>query len=240
MSFFGTLLGGVGGFLLGGPSGAAIGAGLGGAIDASNAASQAASTSNAAQQAALDLQKRMYEEGVARRKVYGDIGLEFTNRLAGMLRGGPEAAQQFLQMDPGYGFRMSEGLKALDRQAAARGGLISGGALKAAQRYGQDVASQEFGNAFNRYGQFAALGPSSADITNELGRQYSQQASGTYGQMGDTAANALLAGQGLRQSSYGGMANLLGRMYPQGMATAGMGMPSVIPNTVPDITERNW
>jgi hypothetical protein len=55
-----------------------------------------------------------------------------------------------LQADPGYGFRLSEGLKALERSAAARGGLLSGGTGKALTRYGQDMASQEFGNAFNR------------------------------------------------------------------------------------------
>ena len=53
--------------------------------------------------------------------------------------------------DPGYGFRLSEGQKSLDRAAAARGGLISGSALKAATRYGQDMGSQEYTNAFNRY-----------------------------------------------------------------------------------------
>ena len=61
------------------------------------------------------------------------------------------------QEDPGYAFRMSEGLKALDRTAAARGGLISGSALKAASRYGQDMASQEYQNAFNRYNQNRAF-----------------------------------------------------------------------------------
>lgn len=55
-----------------------------------------------------------------------------------------------LQADPGYQFRLQEGLKALDRQAAARGGLISGAALKASQRYGQDLASQEYGAAYGR------------------------------------------------------------------------------------------
>lgn len=55
------------------------------------------------------------------------------------------------QQDPGYAFRLSEGQKLLDRSAAARGGLISGGALKAATRYGQDMGSQEFQNAYNRY-----------------------------------------------------------------------------------------
>ena len=57
------------------------------------------------------------------------------------------------QQDPGYAFRLSEGLKALDRTAAARGGLISGSAMKGAMRYGQDMASQEYQNAFNRYNQ---------------------------------------------------------------------------------------
>jgi hypothetical protein len=55
------------------------------------------------------------------------------------------------QADPGYAFRLQEGLKSLDRQAAARGGLISGAALKASQRYGQDVASQEYQKAYDRY-----------------------------------------------------------------------------------------
>jgi hypothetical protein len=71
----------------------------------------------------------------------------------------PEAfkftAENF-QADPGYGFRLSEGLKALERSAAARGGLLSGGTGKALTRFGQEMASQEFGNAygraFNEYG----------------------------------------------------------------------------------------
>jgi hypothetical protein len=55
------------------------------------------------------------------------------------------------QTDPGYAFRLSEGMKALDRTAASRGGLLSGATLKGAQRYGSDLASQEYGNAYNRF-----------------------------------------------------------------------------------------
>jgi len=55
------------------------------------------------------------------------------------------------QADPGYAFRLSEGMKALDRTAAARGGLLSGATLRGAQRYGSDLASQEYGNAYNRF-----------------------------------------------------------------------------------------
>ena len=124
------------------------------------------------QDKALQLQQRMYEEGVARQQPFLTGGTEDYNRLRALMTGGPEAAQQFLQMDPGYGFRLSEGLKALDRQAAARGGLISGGALKAAQRYGQDVASQEFGNAYNRLAGLAGVGQTATGAMGNAASQF--------------------------------------------------------------------
>jgi hypothetical protein len=60
------------------------------------------------------------------------------------------SAEDF-QADPGYEFRLAEGQKALDRSAAASGKLFSGGTLKANTRYNQDFASNEYGNAFNRF-----------------------------------------------------------------------------------------
>jgi hypothetical protein len=56
------------------------------------------------------------------------------------------------QKDPGYEFRHSdEGEKGRNRAAAARGGLVSGAALKELDRYDQDYASGEFSNAYNRF-----------------------------------------------------------------------------------------
>ena len=57
----------------------------------------------------------------------------------------------FSQDDPSYQFRMAEGMKALERSAAARGGATGGAALKAITRYGQDYASTEYGKAFERF-----------------------------------------------------------------------------------------
>ena len=51
---------------------------------------------------------------------------------------------------PGYQFRKEEGQRGVENSAAARGGLLSGAALKAIQRYGQDFASNEYGNWFNQ------------------------------------------------------------------------------------------
>ena len=113
------------------------------------------------------------------------------------------------QADPGYAFRLAEGQKALDRQAAARGGLISGGALAAAQRYGQEMGSQEFTNAYNRYqtNRAAQLNP----LQSMAGM--GQTSVGQLGQAGQNyatgAGEALTSGAAARASGYVGQANAL-------------------------------
>jgi hypothetical protein len=105
----------------------------------------------------------MYGEQKALQKPFVDAGVTAQNRLMDVLGlSGNTGAADYgsanknftpsdLTTDPSYQFRLSEGLKALDRQAAMRGGLISGGALKATPDYGPQSASQEYQNAFNRY-----------------------------------------------------------------------------------------
>jgi hypothetical protein len=60
--------------------------------------------------------------------------------------------------DPGYQFRFEEGQRALDRGAAARGGLLSGGYGRKAIRYGQGFASNEYSNVYNRIANIAGMG----------------------------------------------------------------------------------
>lgn len=186
-----------------------------GAKMGSSAAKSAAATSAASADKATALQQKIYEESVARQQPFLQTGTEFFNRLAALQRGGPEAQQQFLQMDPGYGFRLSEGLKAMERGAAARGGLMSGAALKAGQRYGQDLASQEYGAAYNRLANLANVGPQAAGVMSNLGQNYASNVGNIYQQQGQTAANAALA----RGSAYSGGLNqlgyLAGRYYGQ-------------------------
>jgi hypothetical protein len=188
------------------------------------------------QDKALQLQRQMYEEGIARQQPFLQTGTEFFNQLAALQRGGPGAAQNVLQMDPGYGFRLGEGLKALERSAAARGGLLSGNMLRGAQRYGQDLASQEFGAAYNRLAGLAGVGPSAAGVMNTLGQNYAGGAGNIYGAMGQTAGQAALA----RGSVYGNVLNQLGGIggryftpsgtpatggFPSGMLPGGVGFP---------------
>ena len=120
----------------------------------------------------------------------------------------PFSMEQF-QQDPGYAFRMREGLKALDRSAAARGGLLSGNQLRGVTQFGQDLASQEYTNAFNRYQseRAARLNPlqSLAGMGQSNAATMAQQA----GQFGQNMAENQIARGNLRASGYMGAANAL-------------------------------
>jgi hypothetical protein len=108
------------------------------------------------------------------------------------------------QADPGYAFRLKEGLKALDAQAAARGGMISGAALKAAGRYGQDYASNEYANAFNRYqtNRSNQLQPLQSLMgVGQTATNATSNAAGTYGAA--AGSNALAAGNALASGAVG-------------------------------------
>jgi hypothetical protein len=194
---------------------------------------------------ALAFQKQMYEQSRADFAPYRESGTANLNQLNTLLGiGGDKSAANYgrfatadftnadflANKDPGYGFRMSEGLKAVDRQAAARGGLISGNALKASQAYGQDMASQEYGNAFNRYQTIrgntlspfqtgAAAGQSAAAMQG--------QANAAFGNAGANAAMAQSAaygafGQGA-STAYGNAGNAMGTAYGNyGQGTTGV------------------
>jgi len=52
--------------------------------------------------------------------------------------------------DPAYQFQMAEGLKGIERGAAAKGTLLTGGTLKGAMGYGQGLASTYNDKYYNR------------------------------------------------------------------------------------------
>jgi len=160
--------------------------GFGPASKQSKAVTQAANISADAQREALALQQRMYDEGVARQQPWLKAGEQALNKLIPMTDYQKFGMDQFTQ-DPGYAFRLAEGQKALDRSAAARGGLISGAALKAAGRYGQEMGSQEYMNAFNRYQtersaalnplqSLAGVGQTTANTLGAAGQNFANQA----------------------------------------------------------------
>lgn len=133
------------------------GAILGGAILSSQAAKGAASTQADAARYAADQNAAALDKQLQTAQPWVNAGEKAINQLSTMTQPGGELTQKFsyapfdYTADPGYAFRFKEGMKALNANAAARGGLISGNALRAATGYGQELSSQEYQNAFDRY-----------------------------------------------------------------------------------------
>lgn len=159
--------------------------------------------------------------------VYGTKGADGTSTLPQGLYVDPNSADfgkyardfgmSDYQADPGYAFRLKEGMKALDAQAASRGGLISGAALKAANRYGQDYASNEYANAFNRYqtNRSNQLQPLQALMgTGQTATNQTGAAAGAYGaaagnnalQAGNAQASGAIGSANAWNNAFGGVA----------------------------------
>jgi hypothetical protein len=197
-----------------------------GGRQSAKAAQSAADTSASASDRATELQREMFERNIELNKPFREAGVNALNKLVPLTEYQNFGMDQF-QADPGYAFRMSEGMKGLERSAAARGGLLSGGALKNIQRFGQDLASQEFQNAFNRYGiererrmaplqSLAGVGQTTSQQLGAAGTGFANTV-GNIGMM--NAMNQGNAGM-TRASIYGDttnqLANLAGRYYGGG------------------------
>lgn len=219
---------------------ATIGAAVVGGVMSSRAAGRAASTQADAARASAAIQaqatrdqiasqERMFERQVDLQEPFRQSGVNALGQLQSPQTQLPAAfsGQVNMMADPGYQFRLSEGMKALDRQAAARGGLISGSALRGAQRFGQDLASQEYGAAYDRalteynaqvgradtmYNRFAGQAGIGQTATNRLGgaaEQTGTNLANIIGQGATAQAGAIGAAGQARASGYMGQANAL-------------------------------
>jgi hypothetical protein len=206
---------------------------VGGAASMAGARKASKAQSKAADQAA-QVQRETFERQVELQEPFRQAGITSQNELMRLLGIGGDASaadygmltRQFrpedMQMDPGYAFRLSEGQKALERSAAARGGLLSGSMLKGAQRFGQEMGSQEYMNAFNR--AQAQLGTRLGTLGSlyGAGQASAQQIAGQAGQMGANVGNLMNQSAQARASGYMGQANALSNAL--GQAAMGYGM----------------
>jgi len=189
-------------------SGWVAGAMVVGSVVSSRASGKAASTQAASADRAADLQREQFERQVELQAPFREAGVRALPELEAASRYTPFGMEQF-QADPGYAFRMSEGMKGLERSAAARGGLLSGATLKGIQRFGQDLGSQEYTNAFNRYQternarlnplqSLAGVGQTSTNVLGAAGQS-----------MASNVGEAMGAAGQARASGYVGQANAL-------------------------------
>ena len=120
----------------------------------SQAAKSAASKQADAARYAAQLQQEQFNLTNEQQRPYREAGYSALSDITGMK---PYLTQQYTPedfaqgLDPGYQFRLQQGQEATNRMANMGGGMLSGNALRGAQDYTQGLASQEYGNAFNRF-----------------------------------------------------------------------------------------
>jgi hypothetical protein len=211
----------------------------------SKAAKSAARTQAASADYAAQLQQEQFDKQIELQAPFREAGLTAQNKLLDYMGLSPNAGGKYArdfsmadyQADPGYAFRLSEGMKGLNATAAARGGLISGNALRAATQYGQEMGSQEYQNAYNRYqtnrsnqlNPLQSLMGASQTATNTMGQagqNYANQAGEAYMGAGNARASGYVGSANAWSNAIGGATNMynqnqmMNRFFPQGGAGA--------------------
>jgi hypothetical protein len=196
------------------------------------ASKEAAKTQAASADEATQLQREMWEQQRADLGPWREAGQWALPQLQQMIRQGPGAPfrapagldprqYQFnaapfrftpptaasLANDPGYQFRLQTGQRALEGSAAARGGLLSGGAMRGLTEFGQQLGSQEYQQAYGRALGENQLGYGRALAGNEL--RYSRDLAANQDQY-QRALQQWQLGQGLQQQQYNRLSGLAG------------------------------
>jgi hypothetical protein len=184
-------------------AGAAV-VGAGASIVAGN---KAAKAQTKAADASIAEQRREYDQDRADLAPWRTAGASALSKLSAAyglngtptVTGGPTNPDGTVNSDayggffasPGYQWRLSEGLKAIDRGAAARGQLGSGATIKAEQRYGEGLAASEYDAWASRLQQMAGVGQAATNTTVAAGQNAAS-----------TISNNLIASGNARASSY--------------------------------------
>jgi hypothetical protein len=203
---------------------------VGGAAVQAGAAGKASKAQQAAARRGQDLAGQSYQQARQDWQPYATAGSQGLNMLMAGIGDGRtgDLTRRFsmddFTKDPGYDFRMGEGTKAVEGGAAARGGLLSGAAAKALTRYSQGFASNEYGNAYNRYNQdqsnrynrLLGITGIGQNATNNMGvatSRYGDQMVGLNSAAGN-AESAGIIGQGNAMSGMiGGIGNTVADAY---------------------------
>jgi len=172
----------------------------------------------------LKLQREIWEKQQADYKPYLEQGTYGINTLGNLMKSGAGqlnnpldlylkskglSGGQFNTNNPAYQFQLKQGQQALDRSSAARGMGYSGAQMKAAQDYGQGMASTEFGNYYNRLAGLSQGGQQAAGSMSQAGGQYAQNAGNTFANLSNAQTSILGQQANARASGYAGQANAI-------------------------------
>lgn len=231
------------GLLIGGLASAAGGVATS-AIGA-HEAGKAADTQTAAANHAADLQKQAADDALAfQKQQYSDTqklqapwiqtGQENLTKLNNVVPFAAPTASE-AQNDPGYAFRVQQGQQAIERSAAARGGVASGGTAKALDQFTQGAASDEYNNVYNRdlttyqtnrnnLAALAGVGQTATNAQATEGQAASNNIASILSNSANAQGNAFQNAAAATASGYAAAGNLWGNAVGNGTNQIGEGL----------------
>lgn len=186
-----------------------------GADQQSKAAGKGADANAQAQMYGIDEQRRQYDQSRTDMMPWLTAGQGALGQMQALNSGD---FSQFHE-SPDYQFTFSEGQRALDQGAAARGGLFGGGNTRDTIKYGQGMASQQYNSFYNKLQSMAGQGQTTAGGLGQLGAQMAGNIQQGYGNIGagrQSAYNQKGQAWGDYANSLAGMMNYYGQNYGSG------------------------
>ena len=176
----------------------------------------------------LILQRELSEQQREDFAPWRDVGQQALDKIwSGVQSGEFEVGPIDVTKDPGYKFRMDQGVEALDKSAAARGRLLSGAQQKGVNEYAQNLGSQEYANAYARQ-------------ANEKARQFNILSGLSQGGQSSAARQAQSTAQ--LASTSGNIMSNLGRAQNIGQQNIGSARAGAYTDTAQGLNQaaQNW
>lgn len=180
----------------------------------------------------------------------GGIAVPYNSNAGKASAGGASveaAAQQKFMSSPDYQFAFTQGLQALRRSAAASGTLESGGQVKAATEFGQGLASQQYGNYYNRLLGLANMGSGAANSTTTAALAGGNSVANTQMGIGTAQASGIVGGANALTGALGGLSSsaqtalLLRGLGGQSSSAYSLSNPAIgAPTQLPSAANDNW
>ena len=148
-----------------------LGAGLYSANQQKKSAKGAVNAQVKSEEGALAEQKRQFDLSRGDQMPWLDAGKGALGQMQTLNSGDYSS----FKASPDYAWTLSEGMKGLDRSAASRGRLYSGGYGEDLTRYAQGAASTQYNNYYNKLADMAGVGSSTATQLGQLGQNYANQ-----------------------------------------------------------------
>jgi hypothetical protein len=208
------------------PAAAIVGGSVISGVLGASAANKASKAQQNSANAATAEQKRQFDISNANMQPWLQSGQQGLNDLNALSNG--DSSKFFT--DPGYQFALSEGQRGVGSSFAARGGAASGNALKALSQFNQGLASQQYGDYYNRTAARAGMGQQTVNSLANLGQNYANNAGQTMMASGDARASGIIgSANSLSQGIAGGLNSYQYFKAPQPMSGFG-NMGSYDPN----------